>query len=143
MKRASCPLPDKVDWRTAAPVGVLPEPMTIKRSLPRARRHTRSHGAALALAMHLETSENAHAIRGDRCNFAISREHELWTQSLLTVRGPLQQDVAVQEAPMPISVSGAGVPGSIGRGVADEDGAVHRAADANVMKQQLEGNQNV
>jgi hypothetical protein len=36
------------------------------------------------------------------CNFAISREHTPWTQSLLTVRGPLQQDVAVLEAPMPI-----------------------------------------
>jgi len=69
-----------------------------------------------------ETIENARAIRAPgsaHWNFRILREQQQRTQSLLTVRGPLQQDVAVQPAPVPFRVvcgsGGGGVPGIIGR----------------------------
>jgi len=52
-----------------------------------------------------ETIQNKGSFEIDRWNFRISREQQHWTQSLLTVRGPLQQDVAVQEAPMPFRES--------------------------------------
>ena len=52
-----------------------------------------------------ETMQNKGISETDHWNFRISREQQHWTQSLLTVRGPLQQDVAVQEAPMPFRES--------------------------------------
>jgi len=62
-----------------------------------------------------ETIQNKGSFETDHWNFRILREQQHWTQSLLTVRGPLQQDVAVQEAPMPFRESaGHGVPASSG-----------------------------
>ena len=101
-----------------------------------------------------ETMQNKGISETDHWNFRISREQQHWTQSLLTVRGPLQQDVAVQEAPMPFRESaGHGVPassrgGAIGFSVT---GHVHSLTHSrgragrgtNVKKQQQEGNQNV
>lgn len=67
---------------------------------------------ALARANH-ETIQNKGTFATDHWNFRISREQQHCTQSLLTVRGPLQQDVAVQEAPIPFRESaGHGVPAS-------------------------------
>jgi hypothetical protein len=86
----------------------------------------------------------------DHWNFRILREQQHCTQSLLTVRGPLQQDVAVQEAPMPFRESaGHDVPASLGRDWFSVTWRVHlihsRGArrGTNVKKQQQEGNQNV
>ena len=72
-------------------------PRRLAREAFGARSHLEGQRALLADP---ETIEKA-CERNVRCNFAISRERTPWTQSLLTVRGPLQQDVAVQEAPMP------------------------------------------
>src|SRR6478609_2671681 len=61
-----------------------------------------------------ETIQNKGPFETDHWNFRILREQQHWTQSLLTVRGPLQQDVAVQEAPIPFRESaGHGVPASV------------------------------
>src|SRR4051812_45604047 len=57
---------------------------------------------------HAQTPQKPRSNRKTGCNFRILREQQQRTQSLLTVMGPLEQDVAVQEAPMPFSSGQAG-----------------------------------
>lgn len=67
------------------------------------------------------------------CNFRILREQQHWTQSLLTVRGPLQQDVAVQEAAILFRAfwaGGHGVPGICDRNWFYCDGRVKQDVTA-------------
>src|ERR1041384_4848425 len=57
-----------------------------------------------------ETIQNKGSFETDHWNFRILREQQHCTQSLLTVRGPLQQDVAGPRSSPISTVGGPGVP---------------------------------